>query len=101
MDIDFESRKLKWSHLGAGAEDYYEKTIRQNTLDKFIDELKILDLLNWKSKYIEPGICDGTQWSIEIIKSGRNIKKYGDNKFPNNWYQFCRLIGRTAGKVFR
>jgi len=28
VDIDFESRKLKWSHFGAGAEDYYEKTIR-------------------------------------------------------------------------
>lgn len=84
MDLDFESRKLKWSHLGAGAEDYYEKTIRQNTLDKFIDELKALDLLNRKAKYIESSICDGTQWSLEIIKTGRNIKKYGDNKFPDN-----------------
>lgn len=100
VDIDFESRKLKWNHLGAGAEDYYEKTIRQNTLDKFIDELKMLDLLNWKSKYIESGICDGTQWSLEIIKSGRKIKKYGDNKFPDEWDQFCRLIKRISGKNF-
>ena len=100
LDIDFESRKLKWSHLGAGAEDYYEKTIRQNTLDKFIDELKLLDLLNWKSKYIEPGICDGTKWNLEIINSGRNIKKYGDNKFPDNWDDFCRLIRKVTGKVF-
>lgn len=75
VDIDFENRKLKWSHLGAGAEDYYEKIIRQNTLDKFIDELKLLVLLNWKSKYIEPVICDGTQWSLEIINSGLNIKR--------------------------
>lgn len=30
----------------------------------------MLDLLNWKAKYIEPGICDGTQWSLEISKTG-------------------------------
>ncbi|WP_051188615.1 hypothetical protein [Proteocatella sphenisci] len=100
VDIDYENRKLKWSHLCAGAEDYYEKTIRQNTLYKFIDELKMLNLLDWKSKYIEPDVCDGTQWSLEIIKSGRNIKKYGDNKFPDEWDDFCRLIRNVSGNVF-
>jgi len=60
----------------------------------------VLDLLNWKSNYIEPGICDGTQWGIEIIKSGRNIKKYGDNKFPDEWDDFCRLIRKIAQRVF-
>jgi hypothetical protein len=100
VEIDFQSRKLKWNHLGDGSKDYYEKIIRQNTLDKFIDELKLLDLLNWKSKYIEPGVCDGTQLSLEIIKSGRNIKKYGDNKFPGEWDQFCRLIKKISGKSF-
>lgn len=98
--IDFQSRKLKWSHLCVSSEDYYKKTIRQNTLDKFIDELKILDLLNWKAKYIESGIYDGTQWSLEIFKSGRTIKKYGDNKFPDEWNDFCRLIRKTANKEF-
>ncbi|MDD2586509.1 MAG: hypothetical protein PHT79_10185 [Syntrophomonadaceae bacterium] len=44
-----------------------------------------MDVLNWKSKYVEPGICDGTQWSVEIVRDERNIKKYGDNKFPDEW----------------
>lgn len=100
MDIDFKSRKLKWSHLGAGTEEHYEKTIRPSSLDRFIEELKMLDFLNWKSKYIEPGICDETQWSVEIIRDGRNIKKYGDNKFPDEWEEFCRLIKRINGKNF-
>src|SRR5690554_2209688 len=68
VEMDFESRKLTWSHLGAGTEEHYEKTIRPSSLDRFIEELKMLDFLNWKSKYIEPGICDGTQWSVEIIR---------------------------------
>lgn len=100
VEIDFHSRKLKWSHLGAGAEEYYEEIIRQSNFDRFNEELKIVDLLNWKSKYIEPGVCDGTQWSVEIIRTGRNIKKYGDNKFPDEWDGFCRLIRKVSGKIF-
>ena len=83
VEIDFNTRKLTWNHLGAGSGDFFDKVLRQSSLDKFIEELKITDLLNWKAKYIEPGICDGTQWSVEIIRDGRNIKKYGDNRFPD------------------
>ena len=100
VKIDFDNRTLTWSHIGGGIEDYYEKTIRQSTLARFIDELKMLDLLNWKSKYIEPGVCDGTQWSIEIVKHGRNIKKCGDNKFPDEWDKFCGIIKSITGKRF-
>jgi len=74
------------------------KIVKMNGIGRHL--LKMLNLLNWKSKYIEPGICDGTQWSLEIIKSGRNIKKYGDNKFPDEWDEFCRLIKRISGKNF-
>jgi len=95
-----QSRNLKWSHLGAGAEDYYEKTIRQTSIDRLVEGLKMVDLLNWKSKYIEPGVCDGTQWSVEVIREGQSIIKYGDNKFPDEWDEFCRLIRKITGKIF-
>jgi len=26
----------------------------------------MMGLLNWKAKYLEPGVCDGTQRSVEI-----------------------------------
>lgn len=100
VKIDFSTRKLRWTHLGVGAEDYYEKIVRQSNLDKFIEELKIINLLKWKSKYIESDICDGTQWSIEIVKDGRKLKKYGDNKFPEEWDNFCRLIRKVSDKDF-
>ena len=96
VEIDFESRLLTWSHFG----DYYEKTIRKDSLVRFIKFLKMINVLNWKSRYIEPGICDGTQWSIELKRNGRNIRKYGDNKFPDGWDEFCRLIRGVSGKSF-
>lgn len=59
---------------------------------------EMLNLLNWKSKYIETDICDGTQWSVEVVRSGRNIRKYGDNKFPDGWDDFCKTVSRLSGK---
>jgi hypothetical protein len=63
-------------------------------------DLGIINLLKWKSKYIEFDIFDGTQWSIEIVKDGRKLKKYGDNKFPEEWDNFCRLIRKVSDKDF-
>lgn len=100
VHLDFKTRKLKWSHIGSGNEDYFEKRVRQSSIDRFIEDLKSVKFLNWKSKYIEPGVCDGTQWEIEIIKEDRNVKKYGDNKFPKDWDEFCEIIKRISGKKF-
>lgn len=81
-----------------GEEETNQKTIRSETSKKFIEELKMVNLLNWKAKYIEPGVLDGTQWSVEIIRDERNIKKYGDNQFPNEWDMFCEIIKKMIGK---
>jgi len=102
IEIEIDTLKVTWSHGGNGEkEEAVHKTIRAATATKFIEQLKIVDLLNWKAKYIEPGVCDGTQWSVEIIADGRTIKKYGDNKFPDEWDIFCREIKKLTGRAFR
>ncbi len=100
VEIDLTTQKLTWSHLGGGAEESIKKTIRSTTAKRLIDEFKRVNLLDWKSKYIEPEVCDGTQWSIEIILDGRISKKRGDNKFPDEWDEFCKFISRIAGRKF-
>jgi hypothetical protein len=57
------------------------KSIRSATSKKFIEELKMVNLLNWKANNIEPGVLDDTQRSVETIREGRNIRRHGDNKF--------------------
>jgi hypothetical protein len=98
--VDLENRNTIWNFSPFGEEKKVEKTIRKRTAEQFIDQLKIVDLLNWKSKYVEPYVCDGTHWSVEIITEKRTIKKYGDNKFPKEWEMFCSLIKRVTGKTF-
>lgn len=102
VEIDLSNCKITWNHWGGGdKEETFYKTFTESTAKKFTEQLKNINLLNWKAKYIEPGVCDGTQWSVEIIIDGRSTKKRGDNKFPEEWDMFCKLIREITNKKFR
>lgn len=100
VEINLKSRELTWKHFGGGNEESYIKVIRSTTAEKILKELKVIDLLNWKSEYVDQYILDGTQWSIEIVRKGRNIKKHGSNMYPKEWDAFCKLMKNTSGKKF-
>lgn len=100
VEINLKSRELTWKHFAGGNEESYRKVFRNTTADKLIEELKLIDLLNWKSEYVDPHILDGTQWSIEIVRKGRNIKKHGSNMYPDGWERFCEIIRKISGRKF-
>lgn len=102
VEIDFQTRELKWRHSGGDDdENDYNRTFSQASLNTFIEGLKKADVLNWEADYIKPNVCDGTQWSLEIQTTAENIWKYGNNKFPDQWDQFCRSIRHISGQEFR
>lgn len=95
--IDLTNLETTWNFGEGGTEKTSKKSIHSSTAKDFIEQLKMIKLLNWKAKYIEPYVYDGTQWSVEIITDGRTIRKYGDNKFPEEWELFQRkfyLVGK-------
>ena len=101
VEVDLVNLKTRWSHQGGGLEEEsVSKTIRESTANKFVEQLKVVDLLNWKAKYIEPGVCDGTQWSVEITVNEKTMNIYGDNKFPKEWDMLCKLIRKITNKKF-
>lgn len=100
VELDFITRKLLWSHDGSGEEKMVKKTIRRVTVNRVIDELKRMKLIDWKAKYIEPLVLDGTEWRIELIKDGRDIIKYGHNQYPKEWPEFCKIMQKVSGKHF-
>lgn len=65
----------------------------------FIEELKSVEIDNWKDKYIDKDILDGIQWEI-IIEFNENdkIKKYGSNKYPPYWSKFIKTIKYYVGE---
>lgn len=101
VTIDLTGLNVEWIIYGGGMEEVtHQKSIDVQAAESFIDQLKSVKLLNWKQKYESPGILDGTQWEVEIIREGRNNVKSGDNAFPDHWDAFCSIISEIVGREF-
>lgn len=100
VNIDLINLETTWS-TSLSTEGPKIKYIDRIALGDFIEQLKIVNFLNWKVKYIEPEVCDGTKWSVKIKTKDRIILKHGDNKFPEEWNLFCSLIEQITGQDFR
>ena len=94
--IDLKTGEFKYSH--SIEEESFFITLYPDVIEDFIDKLIETNLLNWKRNYYDNDILDGTQWEIEIIRDGRNFKRYGNNNYPKEWERLCKLIGETAGR---
>lgn len=101
VTIDLNNLQTTWSFNEGETQKTSKRSIQVSTLQDFIEKLKMVNLLNWKAKYTEVGVCDGTHWSVEIFTVERTIKKYGDNRFPQEWELFCKAIGRITNRKFR
>ena len=103
-EINLINHTVSWH----GRENDHEETpvetvehkIRKYNRETLLEMLKTLDILIWKSKYVAHGVCDGTQWGLEIVRDGRTIQKYGSNAYPENWNHFCKLIRRMTRRRF-
>jgi len=100
VTIDLKNLETTWSFTEGELEETSKETIKA-TVEALIEKLKMIHLLNWKAKYIETGVCDGTHWSVEIHTVGRIIKKHGVNMFPEEWELFCWLIRAITNRKFR
>ncbi|WP_210237246.1 hypothetical protein [Alteribacter natronophilus] len=98
VEIDFNEGSLTWSCSEQMVE--VDRTVKRDPSLKCKRELKTTGLFKWKSTYVEPGVMDGTSWSVELIGDGRNIRKSGQNKYPAGWNRFCDYIRRVTGKEF-
>lgn len=103
VELDFENNKLIWIEKANldETEDSITKPIDLDKHNYIIENLKTINLLGWKANYKDPGVCDGTQWSIDIKSDGKTIHKSGSNNYPITWDMFCSLIEEITGKAFR
>jgi hypothetical protein len=51
----------------------------------------------WKKKYVDPDVLDGTQWSLDIEMTGRRKRSYyGSNKYPPCWEELIKAFKEIA-----
>lgn len=49
--------------------------------------------IDWKRRYVDKTVLDGTQWELEVIfENGTTIKRHGSNKYPPHWDKLLRFF---------
>lgn len=100
VHIDITARQLTWAHSLDDPETAVIKNLTKKTLEKIPVQLRRLDLLNWKRRYDDNRVLDGTQWQVEIFRKGRALRKSGSNGYPEQWDDFCQLMQKLSGMPF-
>ena len=101
VEADIKQGKVNYSCTEGGEGVASEKTITDEDWKKLITGLKRCDFEYWLDDYNDPGILDGTQWSVEVtFEGGAELRKRGSNSYPGRWKQFCRLMSRFIGERF-
>jgi hypothetical protein len=101
VTVDLIKLEVTWNFRLGGEEKSSKKSMDSLMYKKFIELLKATNILNWKSKYVDPDVCDGTQWEIVITTDQKTIKKYGSNEFPEEWDNFCSTMESIIEQEFR
>ena len=59
---------------------------------------RALDKINvwqWQAHYPNPGVCDGTGWSLEVAYSDHALDSGGDNNYPDAQGEPTNLLDQT------
>lgn len=100
FEIDFLTGKVFYNDSFDEEDNKLIRKANNIELEELIEKLKIIKILNWKKKYDDKDILDGTQWSITIDVNRRKREKYGSNMFPKKWKLYCKAISDFIGKDF-
>jgi len=82
--VKLEGNTVKYG-LACGDEWLEIKAEALPTKRKWLNFRKKLDAINvwkWKRNYVNPDVCDGTQWELIIDYGIRKKKTYGSNRYP-------------------
>lgn len=99
LDINLENGKIFYK-FSLNEEDDLSIALYLDLLEKFKDDLIGTNILNWKRRYDDNEILDGTQWEIVLVRDGRNIIRSGSNDYPKEWKNFCKIISEVSGRDF-
>ncbi len=77
-----------------GIETPYAMVLTSSQWKKLMDALfRKLCVHEWKQRYVDPYVCDGTQWELELkLTRGRRYRISGSNDFPALYKDLVRAF---------
>lgn len=87
--------KVDWNLGGFSFVDFRLPEYRPESKRELLDAFREFHIGEWKHKYVDPNVLDGTQWELVIeYSNGRKpAKYYGSNAFPFNFDEFSEFMG--------
>ncbi|MCX6924099.1 MAG: hypothetical protein NT154_12950 [Verrucomicrobia bacterium] len=83
-EIQFHNGQLQY-RTAPGAYLWAPQTILNPGRQHWEDFWRAADaaaVWTWATEYVEPGVCDGTQWSLTLRHKGRTVQSCGSNAYP-------------------
>jgi hypothetical protein len=63
-----------------------EKQFSEEETKLLLDNFEAIHVEYWNYEYVDPFICDGTQWELAVQRErNRAVTWYGSNDYPENW----------------
>jgi hypothetical protein len=85
-EVEFKGGKLRYRR----AEGAYvwgpiaELTVGDDDWNRFWRALETAGVWQWKGRYENLDVLDGTQWSLKIKRRDRNVECSGSNAYPGS-----------------
>lgn len=88
--------------LGAEDTNPVEMEISQKEWAKFISDLYRCYLTDWKRRYVDKNILDGTQWELDVTFSDRTVlSRHGSNDYPPHWNKLLSVFKKYVSIEIR
>ena len=80
-----------------------KQTISIDDIKQLENKLLELGANQWRKKYINSHVSDGTHWGIKYTSSTLHINSQGSNLYPDNFEALTQYISQTLlkGKTFQ
>ncbi len=87
--------KVYWGLDGISFVDYKLPECIPETRQELLNAFREFHIGEWKHRYVDSNVLDGTQWELVIeYSNGRKpAKYYGCNAFPFNFDEFSEFMG--------
>ncbi|WP_246287263.1 hypothetical protein [Lacticaseibacillus absianus] len=92
--VDLTTGRIRRDHLPESQLGRIQFPPRTTTVTDFITQLTALHLGEWRRRYVEPDIMDGTQWELIITFSDTHYRfeAWGSNNYPYNFANLEALM---------
>lgn len=91
IDINLKDHKAVCS-TELYVDTLYEKDISNTEIDRLVEQFKECKVLNWKRKYLNSNILDGTMWTVNVLTKTKEWQIYGENHYPKMWSEFYKEL---------